>query len=66
MTKQVVDIVAEYLEANEFDGLYSEDGECACLTHDLAPCGNIGELCQAGYRVSCDCGDHDFHIVGTK
>lgn len=57
----VHDIIERYLRENGFDGLYYA-GECACSVDDLAPCGNINENCEAGYLLSCDCGEHDWNI----
>ena len=63
----VIEIVREYLEEKNFDGLFSEFGECACLTNDLVPCDSCFDLCQPGYRTSCDCGEgHDFHISEVR
>lgn len=62
----VIAMVQAHLKANGFDGLYSDDGECACLTDDLAPCGEIGGSCSAGYKQRCDCGDHDFHVGSER
>jgi len=45
-------IVAEWLKQNGYDGL-AYPGECACLTDDLAPCGEIQGGCTAGYRALC-------------
>ncbi len=62
----VIEIVAEYLDREGFDGLFCD--ECACKKDDLAPCGNIYGDCTAGYLQPCpdDCGDHDFHIGCDK
>ena len=62
----VLDIVKAYLEANGYDGLYNEWGECACLVSDLAPCALISTDCAAGMKGPCDCGDHDWHIVARE
>lgn len=64
-TLTVLQIVEDRLRADGFDGLTHCDGECACLIADLAPCGEIGGNCEAGYRVPCECGDHDYHIATT-
>ena len=65
------EIVVQWLDANGFDGLASD--ECACDIADLAPCGNIGPDCQAGYKASCpggeECdgdGECDFHILPER
>jgi len=61
-------IVAEYLKAHGYDGLYDAGGECGCENDDLMPCcgawGGSGNVpaCQPGYRTICDCGDHDWHM----
>lgn len=62
----VKDIVKKYLEENGFHGLYEPDNECACESRDLFPCGENPQYCIAGYKVPCDCGDHDFHISAEK
>lgn len=60
----VLDMVREFLEGHDFDGLANPDAGCACLLEDLAPCGEInGDDCIAGYRVPCSSGEHDFDIV---
>lgn len=66
--RSILDIVRRYLSAGGFDGLYSADGECACDTDDLAPCGETPQDCRAGYKVPCPstCGAHDWHIQDEK
>lgn len=59
-------IIVEYLKEHGFDGLFNESGECGCELEDLAPCWNLGEDCEPGFKVPCDCGDHDFHIEPVK
>lgn len=66
----VKEIVKNYLvgiNGIKYDGLVSSDGECGCEASDLMPClsENI-ESCQPGYKIPCDCGDHDFHITTKK
>jgi hypothetical protein len=62
----VADIVKQYLEQNDLDGLFNEDAECACQRDDLGPCGQIESGCEAGKLAPCDCGDHDWHIVRVE
>ena len=64
----VLEMVRLQLEAGGFDGLWSPDAECACKKDDLAPCGEIGGDCQAGYLAPCPetCGEHDWHIAKAK
>lgn len=60
-------IVREFLKSAGFDGLYEQDGECACLVDDLAPCEQDAMVCRPGYRVPCDCGEmHGFHVQALK
>ena len=60
------EIITLYLKAQGFDGLYNADWECGCLLDDLMPCnGEQIQNCEPGYKLPCDCGDHDFH-VGLK
>lgn len=60
------EVVAQWLEDNGYDGLYSDCGDCGCTLPDLYPCGDLSLHCQPGYRAPCDCGDHDWHIVAKK
>jgi len=55
-------ILQDWLFTHGYDGLFDNDGECACELDDLMPCGEPSPNCTAGYRAACDCGDHDFHI----
>ena len=61
----VVEMVNVFLKSNGYDGLYNENGECACLVDDLNPGCCLSYECEAGYKAPCPgcCGDHDFHIV---
>lgn len=60
-------IVRDFLIKNEYDGLFNEDGECACEVEDLSPCGEMSENCTAGYSGPCTCGNGcDFDIYPTK
>jgi hypothetical protein len=60
-----IDIVLKYLKENGYDGLFND--ECGCVLDDLVPCsGEDFSTCQPGYRVPCDCGEHDYHIVDKK
>jgi len=67
----VKDIVEKYLRENGYGGLFEEYGECGCELGDLAPCGDMNEKCQAGYKVNCtvEC-EHedicDWHIQRDK
>lgn len=49
-TPTVIQMVRLHLQANSFDGLVNQDIECGCELGDLAPCGEIGGSCQAGYK----------------
>lgn len=66
-TPDVYDMVASYLIDNGFDGLYNENGECACTVDDLSPAACMSYECVAGYyHKGCteDCGNGcSFHIM---
>ena len=44
----VIEIVKQYLKENGYDGLCNED--CGCVIDDLAPCEEMSEQCEAGYK----------------
>lgn len=50
-------IVAEWLRANGYDGLYCPHEPCGCEVDDLGPCGEICLDCEPGHRV--EYGPHD-------
>ena len=56
------EILVNFLTLHGYAGFY-HFGECACMLHDLAPCGEYIGDCEPGYLGPCDCGDHDWHIV---
>jgi len=66
-----LDMIANYLRRNGYDGLVSQDNDCRCVIGDLAPCGGDPiATCVAGHRVA-GCSDLcglgcDFHIVAGK
>lgn len=44
----VIDIIKQHLIDNGFDGLMTEDDECACTIDDLRPCdGDFAECIPA-------------------
>ncbi len=67
--KIVKEIVAEYLEKNGFDGLFS-CSECACTKDDLEPCDEMRGDCEAGYFIPKDHEDFDSeeydYMIGPK
>jgi len=64
----VKEIVEQFLEANGYDGLYNENGGCACKRDDLMPCRNVcgtsQDDCRAGYLKNSV--DAEFVIVEHK
>lgn len=51
-------MVAEYLRANNFDGLAGDD--CGCELSDLMPCSeNDISTCEGGHKVKCPTEEHD-------
>ena len=60
-------IVAEYLKAHGYDGLYDDD--CGCLLEDdLMTCSRDGlDACQPGYKQACTCGEGcEWHVGPEK
>ena len=57
----IQEIIKRFLLENKYDGLFNDD--CACENADLFPCSQVDVSCEAGFKVPCDCGDHDFHIA---
>lgn len=58
-------IVAEYLKANGYDGLYNKNVECGCNLEQLMACGAPNEEdCVPGYKAKCDggCNEWDYCI----
>lgn len=64
----VIEIVAEWLKANGYDGLVDVIGECACLIDDLIPCDcEHIESCQAGKLVKLpECAECDTFCLAIK
>ncbi len=63
------DIVEQYLtknDLNDYDGLFSESGECGCRIGDLMPCGEAFPDCQAGFSGPDLNGDCDFWIYPSR
>lgn len=57
--KTVKDVMLAYMDANGYDGLYDDTGECGCVKSDLMPCGCANIDCRFGVRVpgeSSECG----------
>lgn len=63
-TLTVYQIVQAHLEREGLEGLWNEVGECACEVHELGPCGQMDQDCQAGVKIPCppECGEHEWHI----
>jgi len=54
MNKTVAEIVKEYMQANGYTALLSDDGECGCSLDTMFMCSVVGvEKCQLGYWHSC-------------
>jgi hypothetical protein len=56
MMKDKREIVADYLNDNEYDGLFMA-GECACSRDDIMPCEEYSSECEPGYRHDVPCAD---------
>jgi hypothetical protein len=46
---RVLEIVSQFLDDNEYDGLFNDACDCACRVSDLAPCSDVCWDCQPGY-----------------
>lgn len=59
-------IVAEYLKANGYDGLFDGFG-CGCGVDDLMLCMNeICMDCRAGYRTPAPEGSDYYFLIGPE
>jgi hypothetical protein len=69
-SKEVGEIIKDWLRANDFDGLFNGWMECACNLDDMYPCGEPQENCEAGWMTpcdgSCEFGNCDWHISLEK
>jgi len=65
-SETVIQIITEHLISHGYDGLFNARNDCACVLDELEPCESIGGDCEPGYRVPCDCGDHDYHVQREK
>ena len=68
MPTNVKDIVADYLKANGYDGLYNGDAECGCDLADLFPCECMNaHVCRPGYKKLCGgCDEYNWCISNEK
>lgn len=64
----VKEIVADYLKANGYDGIFNETAHCACDLDDLMPCWhNNADECEPGYKVKCGgCDEYSWCIHEDK
>jgi len=61
----VSQILTRWLTDNKYDGLFNADLECGCEVGDMAPCGEPGLGCLAGYKLQCDTVEFDY-IIGPR
>ena len=47
----VIGIIIKYLEDNKYDGLCNGERECGCNIDDIAPCGEVGHVCNPAWLV---------------
>lgn len=50
MSKQIQQILKDYLQAQGYEGFAGSDGECGCGIDDLFSCGDPQKDCRAAYR----------------
>ena len=63
--KNVREIIASWLAEHGYEGLYDEDGECACELADLGLCDGFPEYCKPGYKHPGN-NEYDFMIMADK
>lgn len=62
----VIDMLVVFMKENGYDGLFQENGVCACKLGDLIPCQCDFSNCRFGYLSECDCGEGClFHITDS-
>jgi len=47
----IKEIVENYLEGSDYDGLYCE--ACSCKLNDIMPCNGINPYCRPGHLLKC-------------
>ena len=52
MVVNIGTIVERWLQENGYDGLFNEDGDCACKLSDLSPCEHLSHACKPGYLTT--------------
>lgn len=63
MNITAIEIIKDYLEKNNFGGLWNSDGECGCELSELIPCDNMDAECMPGYKNLCSkCDVENCHI----
>jgi hypothetical protein len=74
--KTIKEIVSDYLEVNNLDGLFHE-GDCSCLKDDLFCCDDPNDDCVAGKLINCEacstysrnhkrCRDGNAYCIGNE
>ena len=63
----IIDCAMDHIEKNGYHGLSNPEMGCACTLPDIAvDCDGLQPDCEFGVMVTCDCGDHDYHIGKGK
>ncbi len=52
----VKEIIKWVLQANDYDGLVHDLGECGCEINDLVTCDEPFAECEPALKVECRCG----------
>lgn len=67
---KLTELIENYLQSEDYDGLFNPDGECACKIGELAPYDACNPLeCCPGYEEPCtpetcwEGGGHKFHVM---
>ena len=59
----VKEIVAAYLKANKYDGLWNAMGDCGCPLDDLDPAPCLCGTCRPAYKCKMEDGEDGFGPV---
>ena len=64
----IKEMVRRFLVKEGFEGLFNEDGECACKLDELITCdGDLPIIdCEAGYIVPCEEGSDFNYCIGRE
>lgn len=62
----VIEIIAEHLTANGYDGLVNDGLECGCELGELESCDGLKSDCQPAYRGASLNAEDDWMMYASK